>query len=94
MFERERKTGKQTCWVVGIQNLEPFSREGNRVVKIFKALDGFIAVHPHYPVGNFLMFDSETAAYAGAKKLVSEGVQVREKIRKAVVDFDKGELIL
>lgn len=87
----EKKDGKLTeveCWgfAVGNISLALNMRKSNReFMRILKGLKGLMGVHPQYPHGNVLIFETENDAKGGRNILRYKGVDCTD-IQKVYVD--------
>lgn len=76
-------------WTVAVGNLPmlPFLHKGvKQAIKLIKEQEGFIAVHPVYPRGTLLLFDTENNAKGARNVLRFNGVKCGDNICKAIVD--------
>ena len=62
-------------------------KESERIAKVLNDLEGFVAVHPHYPEGTLLFFESKNMAIIGRNVLNSEGIMTGRHI--CLFDWDK-----
>ena len=83
---------KKYVWTVAIGNFNPFKKESREAVKFIKDLEGLVAVHPVYPKGTLLLFDSENNA-KGAKNLMeAQGIQCGRNICRGWINGDTLEM--
>ena len=85
-----KKLGKRTIYTVAIGNFSvPPTEEQKKVANIIRdECHGLIAVHPAYPHGTLLMFDSLNNAKECRNVLQYEGVQTGNHIVEAEFDFE------
>lgn len=87
---KEKPKGVKTIYTVAIGNFSfPLTKDQKKVVDItMKECKGLIAVHPHYPDGTLLFFDTLNNAKEARNILNSYGVQTGSNIVKGEFDFD------
>lgn len=78
-------------YTVAVGNLNPFLKASREAVKFIGTLDGLIGVHPHYPRGTLIIFETENAAKIAKNKLGHKGIQTGRNICE--VYFDEKEMI-
>jgi len=61
------------------------AKNNKKFIEIIKGLDGFIGVHPAYPHGTLLLFDSENNAKRGRNILKAKGVKCGTNITECFI---------
>lgn len=88
----EKAFGKMTeikCYAFGIGNLSlnPLTlRKQNRILKRIQGLEGFIGIHPAYPGGTLVIFDTENNAKGGRNLMRSWEIECGREIGEIYVD--------
>ena len=85
---------KQKVFTITTGNVDIFRKESREAAKFISSIEGFIAVHPHYPDGTLWCFDTLNHAKVARNKVKSKGAQVGTHIMNAEIDYDKGELFV
>ena len=67
-------------------------KEVQKLANILNELDGFVAVHPHYPLGNLLLFESKNKAIIGRNELEADGINTGRHICEFEWNKEKNEL--
>lgn len=81
------------AYTVAIGNFSiPFTRDQKKIIKILMKLDGFYGLHPAYPHGTLLLFDSENNAKRARNELDMYGVQTGRNICECFIpeEYAKG----
>lgn len=63
------------AYTVAVGNFSPFRRGSRNALKFIKTLDGLIGVHPCYPRGTLILFDSENNAKIARNLMESKGIR-------------------
>lgn len=69
----------------------PFTKDQKKIIEVIKKMDGFVGLHPVYPYGTLLLFETENNAKVGRNILRSMNVQTGINI--AEVEYDPKEAI-
>jgi len=81
------KENKIEAYTVAIGNFSiPLTKDQEKVMKIIEECDGFLGLHPHYPDGTLLLFDTRNNAVGCKNILDFEGVQTGRNIVKVYID--------
>ena len=71
---------KKYVWTVAVGNINPIKKTSREAVKFIKGLEGLVAVHPVYPKGTLLLFDSENNAKGARSLMEAQGIQCGRNI--------------
>lgn len=83
---------KKQVWTVAVGNVNPFLKASREAVKIIKGLNGLVAVHPHYPDGTLLLFDSENNAKGARNLMEAKGIKCGRNICRGWINGDTLEM--
>ena len=83
---------KNYVYTVAVGNFNPLMQASREAVKFIKELKGLVAVHPHYPNGTLLLFDSKANAERARKLMQAKGIQVGRNICRGCINGDTLEM--
>lgn len=66
---------KKYVWTVATGNVDPLKKASRKAVELVKGLEGFVAVHSHYPHGTLWLFDSLNNAKGARNQMEAKGIQ-------------------
>ncbi len=69
-------------------------RAAKRVAKFLKALDGLVAITPHYPQGTLLFFETLNAAKVARNRFEAEGNACSAHIMHAEIGDDMKSVMI
>lgn len=75
------------AYTVAVGNFNPLKKRSRKAVEFIKTLDGLIGVHPCYPRGTLILFDSENNAKIAKNLMESKGIQTGTYICECEVDI-------
>lgn len=73
-------------YTVAVGNFDPFNRRSRQAVKFIKGLEGLVGVHPHYPDGTLILFDSENNAKIARNLMTAKGILTGCNICEVEID--------
>lgn len=71
-----------TGYTVATGNVNPLMKRSREAVKFISKLDGFVGVHPCYPYGTLLIFESKNTAKIARNRMENEGIKCGYNICK------------
>ena len=77
------------AWTVAVGNLPVFwflNKRTKQALKLIKEQEGLIGMHPMYPRGTLLLFESENDAKGARNVLRYNGVECGDNICKVQID--------
>lgn len=74
------------AWTVAVGNVNLLMKASREAVKYIKTLDGLLGVHPSYPNGTLLLFESENAAKIARNRLNAKGIKTGVNICEVYYD--------
>lgn len=83
---------KKYVWSVAVGNFNPFNKASREAVQFIKGLEGLVAVHPHYPRGTLLLFDSKNNAKGARNLMEAKGIQCGRNICRGCINGDTLEM--
>lgn len=75
-------------WTVSTGNIDPMMKESVEAIRFITCLNGFVAVHPHYPDGTLWLFDSKANAKRARKRMQTQGIVVGRNIGRGRIEGD------
>lgn len=81
---------EKEVWSVAVGNVNPFMKASRDAVKFISTLEGLVGVHPHYPDGTLILFETENQAKIARNKMQEKGIVCGHNICKAFIPV-KGE---
>ena len=86
-------SNKKYMWTVAVGNVNPFKKASREAVKFIKGLEGLVAVHPVYPNGTLLLFDSQYNAKSAKNLMEVQGIQCGRNICRGWINGDTFEML-
>ena len=83
---------KKCVWTVAVGNFNPLMKASRDAVKFIKDLEGLVAVHPCYPNGTLLLFDSKNNAKGARNLMQAKGIQTGRNICRGWINGDTLEM--
>lgn len=83
---RGRQDNEVSCWTVAVGNFNPLMKASREAAKFINTLDGLVGVHPQYPRGVLILFESENAAKIGRNQMEAKGIQCGTNICECYVE--------
>lgn len=83
---------KKYVWTVATGNFNPFMKASREAVKFIRDLDGLVGVHPHYPRGTLLLFDSLNNAKGARNLMEAKGIKCGNNICRGWINGDTLEM--
>ena len=80
-------------WSVATGNINFFKPSSRAVANYVKTLEGFVALHPHYPDGILWLFDSEYNAKSARNLMKSKDILCGNNICKFKYENDVLEFV-
>lgn len=74
------------AYTVAVGNVDPFNKRSVAAVEYIKTLPGLIGVHPHYPDGTLILFDTENNAKIARNMMNAKGIQTGRNICEVEID--------
>lgn len=74
------------AWAVGVGNADPFNRASREALKFISKLSGLVGVHPYYPRGTLILFDSENSAKIARNEMNAVGIVTGDYICEVEID--------
>lgn len=81
-------------YTVAVGNVDPTNRRSIKAVEYIAKLKGLVGVHPHYPDGTLILFDTENNAKIARNMMNAKGIQTGRNICEVEIDAkyaNKGE---
>lgn len=78
-------------WTVAVGNVNPFNRKSRKAVKFIAKRKGLIGVHPHYPDGTLILFDTENNAKIARNEMNAVGILTGSNICEVEIDDKYGK---
>lgn len=78
----------KSVWMVAVGNVNPLSRASRKAVEFIRGLSGLVAVHPAYPHGTLLLFESKNHAKIARNLMEAEGIKCGKNICKGHIEGD------
>ena len=72
-------------WSVAVGNVNPFLKASRKAIEYIAKLDGLVGVHPHYPDGTLVLFESENSAKRARNMMESKGIKCGNNICKIYI---------
>ena len=73
-------------YTVAVGNVNPLSRRSRKAVKFISKLKGLVGVHPHYPDGTLILFDTENNAKIARNEMNAVGIVTGSNICEVEID--------
>lgn len=86
MKENEEQKEVRMLYSVTIGNFDPLKKESIRALEFVSKLEGLVGVHPEYPRGTFLFFDTLNQAKRGRNRLQAVGIKTGTNIMRCESD--------
>lgn len=74
------------AYTVAVGNIDPANKNSRKAVKYIATLPGLVGVHPHYPDGTLILFDTENAAKVARNLMNAKGIQTGRNICAVEID--------
>lgn len=74
------------AWTVAVGNIDPTNRRSRKAVEYIAKLDGLLGVHPHYPDGTLILFDTENNAKTARNMMNAKGILTGRNICEVEID--------
>lgn len=85
---RGKQINKTVLYSVAVGNIAPWKKTSREAVKYITILKGMKAVHPNYPNGTLILFNSLNNAKIGRNKMKLQGIKCGDNICKWAVSED------
>lgn len=79
---------KKYVYTVAVGNFNPLMKASRDAVGFISGLEGIVAVHPHYPNGTLLLFDSKANAKRAKMLMQAKGIHCGTNIGCGWIDGD------
>lgn len=83
---------KKQVWTVAVGNFNPLMKASRDAIGFISGLEGLVAVHPHYPNGTLLLFDSLNNAKGARNLMEAKGIQTGRNICRGCINGDTLEM--
>lgn len=74
------------AYTVAVGNIDPKNKNSRKAVKYVATLHGFIGVHPNYPHGTLILFDTENNAKIARNLMNAKGIVTGRNICEVEID--------
>lgn len=73
-------------YTVAVGNVDPTNKYSRKAVEYISKLDGLVGVHPSYPRGTLILFDTENNAKIARNLMNAKGIQTGRNICEVEID--------
>ena len=81
------------AYTVGVGNINPTSKASRKAVDYIVTLNGFVGIHPQYPRGTLILFDTENNAKIARNLMNLKGITTGRNICEVEIDDKYAERV-